>query len=384
MMKNVLGMINLMNEQDDLSTLTRNRCVAAVPFAGRYRLVDFALSNMSNSGIQKVIVLANSKADSLLEHVGDGHHWGLDASEEGGVSILPPFSLWIDPASDTRTVDHGDLLHLYSHLDYLKSCTETYILLAPSSVIYRSNFENMVDYHLSSGAEITVLFKHLTEIDRHAHIGHAYNLEMNDQGRVISASPTYHALPCLTPQNIDLDTMVMERKLLIDLIERSLRRGSEIYLKEVIWAHLADIHVQGYANHGYMAIMDSVDSYYVHSMDLLQPQGWQQFMINQEFIYTRKEEEQETACNHDALIRNSFVAHGCRIEGYVENSILFPGVTVSKGASVKNSVIMHDCAIEASVYLDRVILDKQVVVEQGAVLCGQYAHPFVAEKSEVI
>ncbi|UKS26381.1 glucose-1-phosphate adenylyltransferase subunit GlgD [Paenibacillus sp. HWE-109] len=383
-MKDVLGMINLMDEQDDLSTLTRNRCVAAVPFAGKYRLVDFALSNMSNSGIQKVVVLASEKAESLLEHVGDGQDWGLDATQEGGVSVLPPVALRIDTADNFRTLEHGDLLHLYSHLDYLKSCQETYILLAPSSVIYRSNFENMVDYHLSSGAEITVLYKHLTEIDRHAHIGHAYNLEMNDHGRVVSASPTYHALPSLAPQNIDLDTMVIERRLLIDLIEKSMKSGSEIYLKNVIWAHLADIHVQGYANHGYIAIMDSIDSYYAHSMHLLQPQGWKQFMINQESVYTRKEEEQQIACHQQALVRNSFVAPGCRIEGYVENSILFPGVTIGSGASVKNSVIMHDCIIEASAYLDRVILDKQVIVERGAVLCGQYAHPFVAEKSGVL
>ncbi|TXK74845.1 glucose-1-phosphate adenylyltransferase subunit GlgD [Paenibacillus sp. N3.4] len=384
MMKDVLGMINLMNEQDDLSTLTRNRCVAAVPFAGKYRLVDFALSNMSNSGIQKVALLSSPKANSLLEHVGDGHNWGLDAFDNGGLSVLPPVSLRMDPANQIRTLDHGDLLHLHSHLDYLKSCNETYILIAPSSVVYRSNFENMVDYHRSTGADITVLYKNLTEMDHHAHIGHAFNLEMNDQGRVVKAASTYHALPSVTPQNIDLDTMVMARTLLIELIDRSINSGKEAYLKDVIWAHLADIHVQGYANHGYVAIMDSIDSYYAHSMHLLQPQGWKQFMINQESVYTRKEEEQEIACNHQALIRNSFVAPGCRIEGYVENSILFAGVTVSKGASIKNSVIMHDCEIEASAYLDKVILDKHVIVEQGADLRGQYAHPLVAEKSNVI
>ncbi|KRE57365.1 sugar phosphate nucleotidyltransferase [Paenibacillus sp. Soil750] len=213
-MKDVLGMINLMNEQDDLSTLTRNRCVGAVPFAGRYRMVDFALSNMSNSGIQRVMLLANDKADSLLEHVGDGHHWGLDTTAEGGVTVLPPSYL----AKDVR----GDLFHLYSHLDVLKNCTETYMLLAPSSVIYHMNFENMIDYHLGNDADITILYKHLMEMDRHAHIGHAYNLEMSDQGRVVRVTPTYHALPSLKPQNIDLDTMVIKRSLLIELIEQSM------------------------------------------------------------------------------------------------------------------------------------------------------------------
>lgn len=374
-MNNVLGMINLMNEQDDLSTLTRNRCVAAVPFAGRYRLVDFALSNMSNSGIQKVLVLASPKADSLLEHVGDGHHWGLTESD-GGVSILAP--------APDRLPQHGDLYHLYSHLEALKSCTEKYVLLAPSSVIYRMNFENMLDYHQHSGADITLLYQHLAQIDRHAHIGKALNLDMNDQGRVISVSPVFHELPTLTPHHIDLETMMLSRELLIHLIEQSAAQGHHGYLKDMIYAHLAEIHVQGYANHGYVAIMDSIDSYYAHSMRLLQPQGWQQFMRNQESVYTRQEDKPEIACHEASLIRNSFLAPGCRIEGYVENSILFPGVTVSRGASVKNSVIMHDCAIESSVYLDHVILDKQVVVEQGAVLCGELAHPFVAEKNGVI
>jgi glucose-1-phosphate adenylyltransferase len=374
-MNNVLGLINLMNEQDELSTLTRNRCVAAVPFAGRYRLVDFALSNMSNSDIQKVLVLASPKADSLLEHVGDGHHWGLTESE-GGVSILAHA-----PALITL---QGDLYHLHSHLEVLKSCQEQYVLLAPSSVIYRMNFENMLDYHRGSGADITLLYQHLAEIDRHAHIGKAFNLDMNDQGRVISVSPVYHEIPTLTPHHIDLETMVMSRELLVHLIEQSIEQGESGYLKDLIYAHLADIHVQGYANHGYVAIMDSIDSYYAHSMRLLQPQGWRQFMMNQESVYTRQEDQPEIACHEDSLIRNSFLAPGCRIEGYVENSILFPGVTVSRGASVKNSVIMHDCAIESSVYLDYVILDKQVVVEQGAVLCGELAHPVVAEKNGII
>jgi len=115
-------------------------------------------------------------------------------------------------------------------------------------------------------------------------------------------------------------------------------------------------------------------------MHLLQPQGWREFMINHESVYTRQEEELETACHHQALVRNSFIAPGCSIEGYVENSILFPGVKVNRGVSIKNSIVMHQCAIEANAYLDHVILDKQVVVEEGAILRGEFAHPIVAEK----
>ncbi|MGQ7890876.1 glucose-1-phosphate adenylyltransferase subunit GlgD [Paenibacillus sp. WC2504] len=364
-MENVLGFINLMNEQSDLSTLTRDRCVGAVPFAGRYRLADFALSNMSNAGIQEVVVLATPKAESLLQHIGNGRHYGLEALH-------------------TLAAKHDDELQLDYPLDYLKSRAEKYVLLAPSRIIYHSHYDQMMEYHDSSRADITVLFKHLTEMDRHAHIGHAYSLNINDQGRVVGAAPTYHALPSLSPQNIDLDTMVLERKLLIDLIEMSLKPGKAMDLKQAVWEQLDHLHVQGYANHGYMAIMDSVDSYYAHSMQLLQPHGWRQFMEHQESVYTRKEDETAIACHQQALIRNAFVAPGCRIEGFVENSILFPGVAVHAGAHVKNSVIMQDCMIQAGAYLDRVILDKQVMVEQGAVICGEYAHPFVAEKSGVL
>jgi len=375
MMDNVLGMINLMNEQSELSTLTRNRCVAAVPFGGQYRLIDFALSNMSNSGIQKVFVLASPKSDSLLAHVGDGGHWGLTGAE-GGVSVLAP-----EPA---RIVRQGDLDHFYSHLERLKSCTEKYVLLAPSHVIYRMIFGKMLDYHRSSGADITLLYQHVAAINHHAHIGQAIDLEMNDQGRVISFANVYHELPTLAPHHIDLETMIMSRKLLIYLIEQSVEHGYHGYLKDVIYTHLADLHVQGYANHGYVAIIDSIDSYYAHSMRLLQPQGWKQIMLNLESVYTCREDEPEIACHDTSLIRNSFLGPGCRIEGYVENSILFPGVTVSRGASVKNSVIMHDCAIAPSVYVDYAILDKHVVVEQGAVLCGEPVHPFVAEKNGIV
>lgn len=360
-MEHVLGMINLMHDRDHLSVLTRSRCTGAVPFAGRYRLADFALSNLSHAGIQKVVVLANSNADSLLQHMGDGQHYGLETLE-------------------TLRAEPGDRLQGSNHLDVLQSRLETYVIIAPSSIIYLSPYERMIDDHISSGADITVLYKHLTELDQHAHMGQAHRLEMNEQGRVVQAVPTFHALPSLSQQNIALDTLVMKRDLLIELNRMRLMHDRHLSLNEFVWAHLADLHVHGFANHGYVAIMDSIDSYYAHSMHLLQPQGWMQFMRHQEAVYTRPENEQTIACHPQALIRNAFVAPGCRIEGYVENSILFAGVTVHPGAQVKNSVIMHDCVIEAGAVLDRVILDKQVIVEQGAVLNGEYAHPYVGEK----
>lgn len=364
-MEDVLGMIDLMDDGDDLSALTRSRCAGAVPFAGRYRLADFALSNLSHAGIQKVVVLASPKADSLLRHVDGGRHHGLEALE-------------------TLHAEQDDRLHGWECLDALQSRQETYVLIAPSSIIYLAPYERMIDEHISSGAEITVLYKHLSELDPHAHMGQAYRLEMNEQGRVVQAVPTYQVLPSQAPQNIGLDTLVMKRELLLELGRTRTKLESSLSLSELVWAHLDEFDVHGFANHGYAAFIDSIDSYYAHSMYLLQPQGWMQFMRHQEAVYTRPESKQAIACHPEALIRNAFVAPGCRIEGYVENSILFAGVAVQPGAQVRNSVIMHDCVIEAGAVLDRVILDKQVTVEQGSVLSGEYAHPYVGEKCEVL
>lgn len=364
-MEHVLGLINLTNDGDQLSALTHSRCAGAVPFAGKYRLADFALSNLSHAGIQKVVVLANPKADSLLRHMGDGRHYGLETLE-------------------TLHPEHGGRLHGWGWLDALESRQETYVLIAPSSVIYLSSYERMVEEHIGSGADITVLYKHLSELDPHAHMGQACRLEMNEHGRVVQAVPTYYAQPNQSPQNISLDTFVMKRDLLIDLGRKRTKQEGRLSVSELVWAHLDELDVHGYANHGYAAFIDSIDSYYAHSMYLLQPQGWMQFMRHQEAVYTRPDNGQSIACHPQALIRNAFVAPGCRIEGYVENSILFAGVAVQPGAQVRNSVIMHDCVIEAGAVLDKVILDKQVTVEQGSVLCGEYAHPYVGEKCGVL
>lgn len=302
-------------------------------------------------------MLATPKAESLLQHIGNGQHYGLEALH-------------------TLAAGHDDQLQLDNHLSYLKSRAEKYVLLASSRIIYHSHYDQMIDYHLSSGAEITALFKHLTEMDRHAHIGHAYSLEMNDQGRVVSAAPTYHALPSLAPQNIDLDTMVLERKLLIDLIEMSMKPGRrDMDLKQVVWEHLTQLHVQGYANHGYMAIMDSVDSYYAHSMQL-PAAAWMEAVheASRVCVYAKRGRGCDllpSASLDSQRVRRTWLPNR-RLCG---EQHLVPRGCSSSGAHVKNSVIMQDCMIQAGAYLDRVILDKQVVVEQGAIICGEYAHP---------
>ncbi|MDR6882855.1 glucose-1-phosphate adenylyltransferase subunit GlgD [Bacillus sp. 3255] len=364
-MEHVLGMIDLMNDGAHLSALTRCRCTGAVPFGGRYRLADFALSNLSRAGIRKVAVLPSPKADSLLRHMGDGRHHGLETLE-------------------TLHEAYGDWPYGRNCLDALQSRQETYVLIAPSSVIYLSPYERMMEDHIGSGADITVLYKHWSELDSYAHMGQAYRLEMNEHGRVVQAVPAYHALPDQSPQNIGLDTFIMKRDLLIDLGRFRAKQQRSLTMSELVWAHLDELDVHGFMNHGYAANIDSIDSYYAHSMHLLQPQGWRQFMQHQEAVYTRPNEEQAIACHPQALIRNAFVAPGCRIEGYVENSILFAGVAVQPGAQVRNSVIMHDCVIEAGAVLDKVILDKEVTIERETVVRGEYTHPYVGEKHGVL
>ncbi|MCD1261211.1 glucose-1-phosphate adenylyltransferase subunit GlgD [Paenibacillus athensensis] len=377
MMEPMLGLINLMEEPGGLDELTRNRCLGAVPFAGRYRLIDFALSNLCDSGIRQVAVLSHPKAGSLLAHIGDGGSWGLDAAEEaggsGGLTVLPHTSA--PPGA-------GGLELLASHADYLRGRSETYALLAPSGVLYRMDFRTMLEHHEQSGADITVLYKRLTPKERESFVNGAFHLELDATGRVAAAQWRTLSLPG-EHDVLYLGTMLMKRTLLLELLGTSRGTGAA-QVHDSVWSRLDELDVRGCASHGYFAIIDSLDSYYAHSMGLLHPQGWRELLHNRERLHTRPGDEQPTACPDSALVRNSFIAPSCRIEGVVENSIIFPGVSMEKGAVVRNSIVMNDCEIAASATLDRVILDKLVQVESGSVLTGEMRQPYVAAKYQVV
>jgi len=372
-MDELMGIINLSEAEEYLGELSRSRPLAAVPFAGRYRLIDFVLSNMVNSGISNVGIFIQHKYRSLMDHIRSGKEWDL-ARKRDGLFILPPAY-----TNSPSQIHRGNVENFYSNLDYIAKSRQKYVIIAGSEMVGNLDYRQALDFHKKAGAEITILYTkancHTRECQR------ANVLTMDDNARV-SGMREYDSTGEF--KNISMKTFIMERTLLMELINDCIARGDYDFVKHCIVKNINKYNVYGYHHQGYVARINSIQSYFKHSMELLNPQIWKELFFKSGLIYTKVKDEPPAKYMIDADVSNSLIATGCYIEGQVENSILFRGVKVHKGAYIKNSIIMQNGEIGAGVILENVICDKDVVITANKQLKGECNYPLIIKKGQVI
>lgn len=369
-MKRMMGVINLVNEPDDLEELTYSRCVASVPFGSRYRLIDFTLSNMVNSGIENAAVFTQHKYRSLMDHLGSGKEWDLDR-KRGGLFILPAI------LHETTGMSRGDLFQFYSHRDYFYRGREEYVVISRSHIVCNIDYNTVLDFHLEKDADVTVIYTKTASDEYAKH----RRLAVKDDGQV-TVIEDYSGR--LRTDNVSMETYVMSKELLLDMVESCLAQGYDHLVRDGIMKNIGKLRVYGYLHEGYTGIVNTIQSYYKHSMMLLNPKVWRELFFQKNLIYTKVKDEPPARYAENAHARNSLIANGCVIEGKVENSILFRGVKIRKGAYVKNSIILQNCEIEENVIIENAILDKDVFISRGRVLTGDKQAPFIASKTKVI
>lgn len=366
----VMGVINLIHETDELESLTQGRCLATVPFGARYRLIDFVLSSMVNSGISKVAVFAHTKYRSLMDHLGSGKHWDLQ-HRQGGLFILPPAS------DDIQEISRGDLYHFYQQRDYFNRSTLEYVVITRSHMVCNIDFEPVIQSHIDREADITVVCKQQSDLLT----GKARKVKMDDDGRITAIQDHYGRMAS------DINSMemyIMRKELLMELVETSLAQGQDHLVRHAIFSRLDKLNVYGYMYEGYLGVVNTMSSYYQNSMNLLKPEVWKELFYQPGPIFTKVKDEPPARYMVDSKATNSLIANGCRIEGTVENSILFRGVNVQKGAVVKNSIIMQNGVIGENTFIQHSILDKDVRVEEDRDIRGAASSPFLAAKRKVI
>lgn len=373
-MKDVLGLINLYENEELLRELTHSRPLAAIPFAGRYRVIDFILSNMVNSGIRNVGILTYTNYRSLVDHLRSGKEWNLARKREG-LFLLPP-----NQVSGKLRGSEGDIEQMYSHLDYIRSSKEQYVLVTGSSMVANIQFAGMLDFHRQTGADITVLYQPECQFEGHDY-RHCTFIKLEADGRVSDAAFSHD--PSAGKQ-MSMKIYLMKKQLFIDLVERCMLKGKHGFVKDAITHNLDTLKVYGYPFNGHVSIINSIFGYYHNSLALLQPSVSQELFQRGNPIYTKVKDEAPANYRPGAKVANSLVANGCIIEGSVENSILFRGVHVHAGASIKNCVIMQKCEIGPGASLDTVICDKDVKVGAGRGVKGDSAYPIVIRKGTVI
>ncbi|MEJ8303843.1 glucose-1-phosphate adenylyltransferase subunit GlgD [Saccharibacillus sacchari] len=365
----LMGVINLDHELDQLNELTYFRAGAAVPFAGRYRLIDFALSNMMSAGVPDIALFVRRKYRSLLDHLGEGRPWDLDR-KRGGLFILPPD--WHDPTD----ISAGDLQHMHNNRDFFARSAGEYVVHSGSQHLSKVDFQDLAAKHKASGADVTVVYKHVDALEPEHDA--CFRVDVNEDGNVTSIhnEKGHH--------NLYIDLFIMEKNLFMQQMDYCIAHGDSYFFRDAILRNPSGLKIAGYEYTGYHAVINSIESYYKNSLELLDPEKYKQLFSPDMPIQTKIKYEAPTKYLEGADVRNSLVANGCQIAGEVEGSVLFRGVKVEKGAKVINSIIMQKCVIEAGAIVENVILDKDVQLSANRTLVGDSRRPFVIAKRSML
>ena len=378
-MKDVMGLIYTSKNETTLRELTIHRAVAALPVAGRYRMIDFTLSNMVNSGIRNVGVIMQKNYHSLMDHLGSGKEWDLH-TRQNGLFILPPFS-----TRESVGTAGGILEALHSNMNYLRRSTQELVILVNSHTAMNTTFEDLLAFHEESEADITMVYskKKMDEIDqtttltpRHVFLGISENGLVTE----IEAGPRQPKT-----DNFYMDILVMRRELLIQLVDDAYAQNYHDFNRDVLQRYVANQHLRicGYEYKGYNRRVETINSYYALNMDLIKAEPRRElFGVNP--VFTKIRDEVPARYMPGAKVVNSLVADGCVIEGTVENSVLFRGVYVGPNTHIQNSILMQEDNIEEGVELEGVILDKQVTVKRNERLIAPTNYPIVIGKNTTI
>ncbi|MHB1315477.1 MAG: glucose-1-phosphate adenylyltransferase subunit GlgD [Christensenellales bacterium] len=374
MINKAFGLVYTGDSGAALRDLTLSRSLAAMPIGGRYRAIDFPLSNLVNTGIRNVGVILQRNYHSIMDHVGSGKEWDL-ARKRDGLFLLPPYV-----TRDNAGLYKGNIEALRGVMGYIRRSTQRYCIMIGSRVIFNSAFYDMMAFHESSGADISILYnrnKPVTFQDD----GQTLCMEINAGGRVVDVgfnSPD-ERLDC-----ISMSTVIIEKSLLEYLIEDSISHLGVDFDRDILFRKQHELRIYGFEYKGYAANIDTVQYYYDLHMAMLDPLICQDLFFRSGSIYTKVKDEVPVYYAHGAKAENSLLADGCKIEGSLSNSVLFRGVTVGKGARLKNCIVMQGAEIQDNVELEYVILDKNVTVKQGRRLIGQKNFPIIIRKNAVI
>lgn len=373
---NAIGII-FPNSYDNLvPELAGDRLMASIPFAGRYRIIDFLLSSLANCGISNIAIVVRENYHSLMDHLGSGRAWDL-LRKNGGLSIFPPY------AEKNMKVYSGRVEALESILPYLRSKKEKYVIMMDANIAVDFDFNAMLAEHIESGADVTVAYTEQeipAELIRAGVHGDMYYTLKLDDGRV---RRIFMNSEMCGKQNLSMNIYIMDREALIDKIHAAFVRGSSCFERDILAPRLEKYNIRGYKYDGYYARICGLKSYFDENMKLLDDENLDALFTGGQ-IYTKIRDDNPTRYINGCKTKNNLVADGCVIEGDVENCVLFRGVKIAKGAKIRNSVLMQDTVVNAGARLDYVVTDKNVTIEVGQELKGTDTQPFYVAKGHTV
>ena len=348
-MAKAFGIITCASRQTTVENLENYRSVGAISFLGRYRIIDFAISNMSNSDINRIqIFVSGKKPRSLVEHVGSGRHYNVN-SKRGKVQLL------FSQAGTVSSIYSTDVNAYMENIDFIERMQEEYVVIAPSYMVYKEDYRDLLQKHIDSEADITLLY-HRVDNAKDAFLN-SNIISLNRQKGVLSIEKNQGRAK---DRNIFMDSYVMKKTLFIDLLHRAKNLSSVCTLLQIVdeECRSGNLDVRGVAHKGYFEAIVDFQSYYRAQMESLDIDSLETLFEDQWPIYTRTSDTSPTQYFDDAEVKNSFIANGCIVEGTVENSVIGRGCRIEKGAVVRNSVILAYTKIGENVHVENMVVDK--------------------------
>ena len=366
MLKNYIGILSAIENKENLRRLAAHRPVASIPLAGKYRVVDFMLSNMTNAGITTVGIFTDNDSRSLRDHVGTGRAWELNR-RHGGVFVF----------SFNRSMNANyDVQMIKDNLEFLYKSKEENVIFSSTYMIANLDLKAAVAEHEASNRDITVIYKKINDADKNF-VG-CDCLTFDNDNRVINVSKN---IGNEADANICAEIFIMKKELLLSLVEKCAYIDYAYKLKAVIYENINKLVVKGYEYKGYLACINSLLAYYKTNMDMLSVDITRELFFNESNpIYSKSKDSPPTRYYDGSVVKNALVANGCEIKGTVKHSIVSRYTVIEEGAEVENCILLQNCTIKSGVKIKNVIIDKNVTLDTGTELKGSDIYPLVIEK----
>ena len=354
-----IGIILAGGNNHRMKELSQKRAICAMPIAGSYRSIDFTLSNMSNSHIQKVAVFTQYNARSLNEHLNSSKWWDF-GRKQGGLSVLTPViteenSSWYRGTADA----------MYQALWNLKECHEPYVIIASGDCVYKMDYNDMLEAHIKSKADITIAYKNMGEdekIDRYGVIS------MDEDGRITEFEEKPLAVKS---RNISCGIYIMRRRQLIEILEQCAEEGRYDFVRDVLIRYKDVKKIYGYEIKTYWSNIASVEDYFRTNKDFLKKEVRDYFFKTYPDIYSKVDDLAPAKYNTGSSVKNSLIASGCIINGSVEDSIIFKKVYVGNNVKIKNSIILNDVYIGDNTVIENCIVESRDTIRANSTLVGE-------------
>ncbi len=367
-----LGIINFEDNVATVDGLGEYRPVPAMAFLGRYRIIDFILSNMTNSGINNVHVYCKEKPRNLFAHLGTGSHYNIN-EKRGQLRIL------FGEKSFSSPVYNNDVANFILNMQYIESDHNPYVVIAPSYFIYSINFNNVLEEHLKSKADVTILYTSTSDA-KNSFLA-CDTLQMDENKRV-----TWFGKNRGNTKNkyISLEAYVMSKELFIDLVHKAAETSSLYWFKDILRDSEHELKIKGYQIKGYVRCINSLAKYYQTNMELRDRSVAASLFKADWPIYTQTNDSSPSTYAKGSSVKGSVIANGCKIDGTITDSIISRNVTVSKGAVVKDSIILPGSYIGENAKLDHVVVDKYAIIHHVKELVGTDEEPVYVKRRDRI